>query len=36
LKRPEAERAKLQAGLAPEREQELLKAWAAQSAGAGH
>src|ERR1700742_3952695 len=36
LKRPEAERAKLQAGLTPEREQELLKAWATQSAGSGH
>jgi 2'-hydroxyisoflavone reductase len=35
LKRPEAERAKLQAGLTPEREQELLKAWATQSAGSG-
>ena len=35
LKRPEAERTKLQAGLTPEREQELLKAWQAQ-AGAAH
>jgi nucleoside-diphosphate-sugar epimerase len=36
LKRPEAERTKLQAGLTPQREQELLKAWAAQSAGNKH
>jgi 2'-hydroxyisoflavone reductase len=36
LTRPEAERAKLAAGLTPEREQELLKAWQAASAGSGH
>ena len=35
LQRPEAERAKLAAGLTPEREQELLKTWAA-AAGGGH
>jgi 2'-hydroxyisoflavone reductase len=35
LQRPEAERAKLAAGLTPEREQELLKTWQA-SAGSGH
>jgi 2'-hydroxyisoflavone reductase len=36
LQRPEAERAKLAAGLTPEREQELLKAWQAASAGGEH
>jgi 2'-hydroxyisoflavone reductase len=36
LQRPEGERAKLAAGLTPEREQELLKAWQATSAGGGH
>jgi 2'-hydroxyisoflavone reductase len=36
LQRPEAERAKLAAGLTPEREQELLKVWQAASAGSGH
>lgn len=36
LQRPEAERTKLAAGLTPEREQELLKTWRAQAAGAGH
>jgi 2'-hydroxyisoflavone reductase len=36
LKRPEAERTKLAAGLTPEREQEVLKAWAAEPAGSGH
>jgi 2'-hydroxyisoflavone reductase len=35
LQRPEAERAKLAAGLTPEREQELLKTWQA-AAGGGH
>lgn len=36
LQRPEAERTKLAAGLTPEREQELLKAWQAASAGGEH
>jgi 2'-hydroxyisoflavone reductase len=35
LQRPESERAKLAAGLTPEREQELLKTWQA-AAGGGH
>jgi 2'-hydroxyisoflavone reductase len=36
LQRPEAERAKLEAGLTPEREQELLKAWKESAAGGAH
>lgn len=36
LQRPDAERAKLAAGLTPEREQALLAAWQAAVAGSGH